>query len=419
MLAAGLFVAACGDDAALVDAGTDAGSAGDGAPALDSAVDGGPTIPVGEVFETLGRLSVADRDSATVAVWDLDVEAEVTRYALSAPAELHGALSRQIPAVVAAQPAAGRFDVFGVGVWVWDHVDHFHVYKEPSAIQVDPMLAMTDGLTGVNVSGGWIVAFDQTTGRVSALFERSIGNLRTDVDRTRAPVFRTYETPPHEGAAVVSRGHLFVSRAEGGLDMLPPGFDAHTTLDLPCAPPVRAAAVELHAVFACRDSLLLSTWDEVREEFDFAELDAGEAGAAISGWAADDDAPAFVGRRGATRLVFVSRESGEVSTADLGEPVRAIALERDARWLLALTEDGELLDLDPATGAERRRAAVMDGPGPLAVGDAHAYVGEPDAERVHVIDLETMTVTGALEIGLTPASLVVTALWPGGEPVAH
>lgn len=434
LLACLLTLAACGEHDGGVDAGADApdtspdGGADSGPDGADASEDTGERLdssiplPEGEVFETQGRLSVADANSGVVSVWDLDVGAEVTRYTLTSPAQLHTALSRQITAVVAAQPDSGRFDVLGVGVWVWDHVEHFHVYKEPSAIQVDPMLAMEDGLTEANATGGWIVAFDSDTGRVNALFERSIGNLRTDVDRTRAPVWRTYMAAPHSGAAVVSRGHLLVSRPDEGVELLAPGasaFGEPTLIDVACAAPSSATAVGLHAIFACEDGFMLSTWDETREEFGFERLE-GPEGAAPHDWVAEVDAPAFVGLSGDDALVLVNREDAEVRRVEIGEAIHAIALDRDGRWLLALSAGGELLDLDPATGDERRRVRVVESlPGALAVGDGFAYVADPEEERVIVIDLEGFALDGELDVGMAAGSLAVTALWPGGEPVMH
>ena len=79
----------------------------------------------------------------------------------------------------------------------------------------------------------------------------------------------------------------------------------------------------------------------------------------------------------------------------------------------------------PVTGAERRRLdlAAELGAGAtlthLAVGEGFAYVSEPGAGRVHEVDSDTLTAMEPLEVGGNPGSLVVTALWPGGEPTRH
>lgn len=397
------------DDAAMMDAGP-----------LPPGVDGGPApIPEGEFFETLGRLSVADRDAAEVSVWDLDVRGMMTRYELDEPATLYGASSRQITAGVAMQPGTG-FDVFATGVWVWDHVDHFHLYKDAGVIGVDQMLAHRAAVTDVHVNGGWIVSFDDATGTAVALLERSIGPLRTDVPRSRAPIFRTVTGAPHDGSAVVARGLLYVTQASG--DVLrysqgTMGFEDPETLRCPGAGAGESGG--FRAVFDCADDFLVSRWDETAEAFEEVRVERPSGAERVSRFVGEDDLPVFVGLSGDRDLVLVDPAAGTASTVSLDAPVVDMLPDRDATWLLVLLEGGVLLDLDPATGAERRRlelgAALTD----IAVGEGLAYLADPDGGLVHEVDLMSFTATEPLEVGGAPHSLVVTALWPGGEPVSH
>jgi len=428
---AALFLILAGCDDAPADPDPDAGSTptdGGPAPAEDGGadpVDGGgePTpIPEGEVFETLGRLSVADRDEASVTVWDLDVRGEVSSYALSAPATLYGASSRQITAVVAAQPGAGRFDVFAVGVWVWDHVDHFHVYKDPAVIQMDEMLAYTGGLSDLHVNGGWVVAFDDASGAATGLLERSIGPLRTDVPRSRAPIFRTVEHEGHDGVAVVARGHLFVTAAGGGVQRYVQdtmGFE--DPVELACPSPGAGEAAGFRAVFDCADDLLLSRWDEATESFEEVRIARPDGVDRPTRFLGEDDLASFVAVAGDRDLIFVDIDGESARAVTLEAPIVDVEVDRDAQYLLVLLDSGELLDLDPATGAERRRvdlgasSPLFD----LTPGDGFVYVSEPDAGRVHEVDLDAFAPTSPIEVGGHPGSLVVTALWPGGEPVMH
>ena len=413
--------AGCGEDPTpappgMEDMGLDA-SRGDGSI-------GTPEIPEGELFDpsTRGRLSVADAAEATVSVWDLDVRAQVTAYELSAPATLFRATSRQITSVVAAQPSARRFDVFGVGVWVWDHVDHFHVYKDPNVIQVDEELAFTGGVDELQVNGGWIFAFDDATGGMSGLFERSIGPLRTDVDRTRLPIFQDVEGAAHDGVAVVARGELFATRADGGVDryrQTTTGFEDPETLD--CAVPGAGTAAGRGALFDCDGDLLFSRWNEDDELFEDLRVTRPEGTSRPEWLLGEDDLPVFVGPVDGG-LLLVNRETATSSFVALAAAPVAIAPERDGAYLLLLDAEGVLLDLDPATGAERRRLDLGLGAEALthlAVGEGRAYVSEPGAGRVHEIDLETLLALEPLDVGGQPGSLVVTALWPGGEPTRH
>ncbi|MEM9191345.1 MAG: hypothetical protein AAGF12_19395 [Myxococcota bacterium] len=382
--------------------------------------DSGDTLD-GEVFETRGRLSVADTDSGTVAVWDLDVGMEVQRYDLGAPALLHRPLNRQITAVIAAQPTIGRFDVLGVGVWIWDHVDHFHVYKESAAFQIDSELEMVGGLTEIGVTGGWVIAFDDATGRGTALFERSIGNLRTDVDRTRAPVFRDFATEPHDGTALISRGNLFVTQAGGGVARAtqgPTGFGMPQPLMEECLDAGTATGASIYAVYACRDGYLTSTWDEDAGAFEYSRI-AHPDGAAAATWLfGEDDLPHIVGRVSARDLVLIDVPGGTAEVVALEEDIAEVTADRDGQHLLVLTTSGMLLDLDPSTGMERRRLEGA-GAGPISTGDGFVYVADPATQTVREVDLENFAEVRQLDVGMTIGSLVVTALWPGGEPVMH
>ncbi len=410
------LVAGCDDGPAgpvRPDAGVDAG-----VPPADGDVVG---IPEGEVFETLGRLAVADLDDARVAVWDLDVRAPVTAYELTAPAELYGSTNRQITAVVAAQPTADRWDIFATGVWVWDHVDHFHVYKDSDVIQVDPELAYEGGVSGVQVNSGWVVAYD-AAGQATALFERSIGPLRSDVPRSRLPIFRSVDGQPHDGAALVARGQLFMTRADGGVDRYQQevdGFEDPETL--PCASPGAGAGAGRVALFDCGEDYLLSRWDEDAEVFEDIRIAAPEGAGRPVSLMGEDDLASFVGVTDGG-LVLVDWAAATARFVAIEGEITTITADRDGEMLLVLLASGELLDLDPVTGDERRRldvgadSALHD----IAVGEGFAYLTEPDAGLVHTVDLgRAFAALAPLEVGGRPGSLVVTALWPGGEPVMH
>lgn len=410
------FAVGCDEGAAgpiRPDAGVD-----DGVPPPDGAVAG---IPQGEVFETLGRLAVADLDEAQVAVWDLDVRAEAISYELTAPAELYSSSNRQITAVIAAQPTADRWDIFATGVWIWDHVDHFHVYKDSNVIQIDPDLAYEGGLTGVQVNSGWVVAYD-AAGQATALFERSIGPLRSDVPRSRLPIFRSVEGEAHAGAALVARGQLFMTRADGGVDRYEQEVDGFESPErLECASPGAGAGAGTVAFFDCGEDYLLSRWDDENEVFEDLRIAVPEGAGRPTSLLGEDDLASFVGTAEGG-LVMVDRTAATARFVAIDGEITEVTADRDGEMLVVLLASGELLDLDPVTGDERRRmdvgasSALHD----IAVGEGFAYLTEPDAGLVHVVDLgRAFSALAPLEVGGRPGSLVVTALWPGGEPVMH
>ncbi|MEM6958056.1 MAG: hypothetical protein AAF645_20335 [Myxococcota bacterium] len=380
---------------------------------LGGAVDsgGGGGLFEGEVFETRGRLSAASTSSGQVSVTDLDTLEAIEMYELGASSTLIGSNNRQIAAVIAAQNSLARFDVVGVGVWVWDHEDHFHLFKEPSALQIDTDLSYEGPVDRVLSSGGWIVAASPTG--VGLLFERSIGNLRTDIDRSRAPVFRTQEEGAFNGLAAVARGHL-VYATESGLRIREPGaadFGEPADLAEPCENPTGLAALPTSWVAACGTDYLVGVWNDESETFDYSRVALDESigspeelipldGLEVDAYAGFTDAG-----------VAIVTAAGDVSAWAAPSAPQTVVPNRSGEALWVTAADGVRL-LDPA-GA--MLGEWLGEAGAFAAGDGFGYI----ATGATVVELEEpgLSEDRTFELDFEPGSLVVTGMWPGGEPV--
>jgi hypothetical protein len=127
-----------------------------------------------------------------------------------------------------------------------------------------------------------------------------------------------------------------------------------------------------------------------------------------------------------TRIGLIDTHAGSMDTVDLGSPYwfRSLARGEDGEALV-LTYDGELNILDEETGGIIHEVKVVDAweepakwqsPGPaVKVGtDGHAYVTDPAAGRLHVIDVAAGTVLDSFDLPEVPVELAVVT----GDPEA-
>ena len=88
-----------------------------------------------------------------------------------------------------------------------------------------------------------------------------------------------------------------------------------------------------------------------------------------------------------------------------GRPVRAAFA---GAWILvSLQDQGSVAIIDSVTGELRALASVGPLPDGIAVDDAQhfAYVAVTGADQIAILDLDRMTVTGALPAGAGPSGL--------------
>jgi len=117
-----------------------------------------------------------------------------------------------------------------------------------------------------------------------------------------------------------------------------------------------------------------------------------------------------------TSVALVDVGSGEITTADIGAAYnfRSLARGPEAEALI-MAEDGHLHRLNPESGEQIDTVEVMQQwtepeewqqPRPaIEVVDDIAYITEPDAQAIHMVDLTQMEVINSAELDFTPNEL--------------
>ena len=136
---------------------------------------------------------------------------------------------------------------------------------------------------------------------------------------------------------------------------------------------------------------------------------------AIAVAASDDRAWALTSDRS---LVPVGERGGTGDAPiDASPGASALAVGGGALWV-SDAGAGELLRIDPADPAARRKIAVGAGAGEVAYGDGAAWVLDPARGRALRIDGESGSVTGAVAVGGTPRDVAVSGddVWVSVAP---
>lgn len=170
----------------------------------------------------------------------------------------------------------------------------------------------------------------------------------------------------------------------------------------------------------CEDGVLLSdggSFTKVDAEPDYARIGnlfpAEGSSVLLGDYNTDEDAEEPM-----TQVALVDAESEEVAVADVGAAYTFRSLARGpAGEALVLAEDGVLHTFDEETGEELEALEVMDPwtepeewqqPRPaIRVEDDVAYITEPDAEQIHLVDLAAGEVLTTVDVGFTPNEIVV------------
>lgn len=165
----------------------------------------------------------------------------------------------------------------------------------------------------------------------------------------------------------------------------------------------------------CEDGVLIFDGTE------FTKIQAEEEYARIGNLFPAEDSPIFLGdyntdsegEEPMTQVSLVDTASGEISTVDLEAAYNFRSLARGPEGeALVLAEDGQLHVIDPETGeltdqleilAEWTEPEEWQEPRPaIRVVDDIAYITEPDAQTLHMVDLGSMEIINSAELDFTP-----------------
>jgi hypothetical protein len=301
---------------------------------------------------------------------------------------------------------AGTVTIVDTGVWTVDHEDHQHYYRaEPGAVGV-----VTGSGTGVAAAGGSLATVrfaDSGTGIILDHGDLGDGTI-TELGRIDG-VSGAGVLVPFGDRVIAGRMDAPGTAGAAALQV----FDATGTpvagATADCAELSGTITTRVGVVIGCADGAVLATAG--------ADADSPVAFESIpypDGVAAADRALAFANRAGRPTVAAVSGDSGAwlLDTRELSwtrlttdTPLwQVVAVDDNDAHVVALTEDGRVLVLDPATGATLAAtepllgatlaAAAADPAGAaallagveLTVDATRAYLNAPTDGQVYEID---------------------------------
>lgn len=285
------------------------------------------------------------------------------------------------------------------GVWTVDHGDHSHYYRAE---------IRTAGTTGVAAASAAtdtaLTALNGADGTL-ALLDRPSLEDGTATAAAADPRAAGLTLPYAERLIVAEDGPVQVLDRDGG---------PLETLGEECADPGAWAVTRRGLVLGCADGALAVTEDDgalTAEPLPYP--DGLPAGAAVTGFHHRPGAAALAAVPAPDTVLVLDLAERRWDHWELPGVVTATAVGEGAS-VLALTEDGALHALDPATGEERARTDLLERvdaehPPALQVDTSRAYVNDAHAGRVHEIDYnDDLRVARTFETEVAPHHMVET-----------
>ncbi|MGJ9372729.1 hypothetical protein [Nesterenkonia sp. CF4.4] len=304
------------------------------------------------------------------------------------------------------------FRLIDGGTWGEPHGDHDHFYT------TDPHVS---DITVDGPAPGHVVSHDG----IGTLFFDGNGEIHSydlaDLDVESPLETEVAETEEaHHGVAVVfPDGGRFETlgnedERNGARVLDAEGEEIVSSEECPGVHGEAAGSDGMLAV-GCEDGVL--TFDGA----EFTKIQADEEYARIGNLFPAEDSPIFLGdynldeegEEPMTEVALVDTASGEISTVDVEAPYNFRSLARGPQGeALVLAEDGVLHVIDPETGEHTDQLEIMQEwtepeewqePRPaIRVVDDIAYVTEPDAQTLHMVDLGSMEIINSAELDFTP-----------------
>ncbi|MFD6268642.1 zinc ABC transporter permease AztB [Nocardia asteroides] len=370
-----------------------------------------------EMSEAQTRLIVTDARTGETRVVDLLSE-KVTPFAAGSVVAQSG--SDPMPTRLAGDgrfgfvSSGGRYTIVDGGAWTVDHGDHRHYYSAPIRAVGGDSAGPSEGSSGAAPGSGdrggvWVSAHSDAvlTVAVSAAGESSVFDRAALGAGTVAPPRRIegIAVPYAERLVVVDRAGQVTTRERDG--------SAARTQPVTCADPRGQAVTRRGVVFGCADGALVVAQRDgafVAEKIPYPAPPA-------------DRATAFTHRPGSTTLTALAGRHGvwtldiRAKTWTLTPVADAVAVNTagEGASLLVLTRDGVLRGLDPVTGAETARLALLAGPADehatIHVDPDRAYVNDARARTVHEIAYnDNLRVARTFPLDIDPTLMVETGL---------
>jgi outer membrane protein assembly factor BamB len=299
---------------------------------------------------------------------------------------------------------AGGFRLLDTGVYAVAHGDHAHYYA------ADPILE--DGILFAAAKPGHVVAHDDLT----TLFDDATGHVTVVESDEPEAVLREYDSPAaHHGVAVaLPDGRLVVTSGteEERTGIVVLDQDDAVLAESALCPNIHGegVAAEEAVVFGCQGGALVYAGGQI--VFAAAPVPEGRV-STVAGSEASSvllGNYALTGSDGpSTAISLIDSVAGTLKTLDIGTAYNSFTLTEDGTGLV-LGTDGRLHVIDLAAGQEIAAYPVLDpfevpeawqDPSPkLLVLEGMAYVTDPAAKTIHVVDPTTGEIwkSGSLEV---------------------
>jgi DNA-binding beta-propeller fold protein YncE len=357
------------------------------------------------------RTLVADAQNGTVTVFETDSGQVLARYTLAGPARLHHSPSGRH--ALAVMGAAGQVRVVDTGVAVDDHGDHSDVAVSAPAL-LDVQLAGPKP-SHVNSGDGRVVVFFDGDGTSHAIPEAALA--KGDLGQTS--VIRT--GTGHHGVAKPLAGMIAVSVPQAG-ETLPVAIaiaapDGALSQNVPCPRLHGEGRSARFTAFGCADGI--AVYEEGKAGVTARHLPypaSLPAGRMVRNLRGAGGFALLVGDFGPDGMVAIDPTRADGFTF-LPLPARRMAFDLDAGGsdrLFVLLEDGQLLVINALTGATERQAAVTGRYSMeqgvirprMVVRAGRVLVTDPARGEVVVLDAATLAERRRLAVGGTPGDVL-------------
>lgn len=381
----------------------------------------------GEAIDSIGRLTISAAGSRQLRVLSLDDNSELARFTLANPVS---ALSTSpgLRYVLAVQRTADQVNFVDGGLYQEDHGDHLHDYAQAPTLLNYRLSSVRpthyehhDGLAALFSDG---LADPYATASVALLSDASIAasrheaslDLPRNMHGTAEPrgdyLLATYRSAEATDTTLPSQVELYQRNGDS--------YSFIERFNEPCPNLHGSYSSHNFSLFGCIDGVLVVEQDG--DNFVANKIvnpDSLTAPARIGTLIGNSEQDRFIGIAG-DRLFAIDPAAATISEIDWrdgGEVTRiAHGYSPHGEHLLLLDSSGQLHLLDAAGDysllAALDLAITPDSNNlPQIVFNQHAelaYISDPAAQKIHVIDLEAATAS-AIELDFTPSKLA----WSG------
>ena len=402
----------------------------------------------GDDHEGHGRLVVTNNLTQEALVYDLEDGSMLDAFALgSAPSAVYGSASYRYAVLV--NRDGDEVNFLDGGLWQEDHVDHLHDYEE-APVMLDYSLTGSRPTHVVNHEDQLAIFYDgdsatATPASISVVTDMDI----TDENETPASI--DFATNMH-GVAEPRGEHLLASwrrddaETTSGNPVLPDQvavyhlhdgeYEQEQILDVACPDLHGAAQNEDFVIFGCSDGVLLA--HEHEGEYEAEKIlnseDVAE-GLRIGSIYGHEESGQFIGMASAhggasVQWFSIDPAEGEMELIDWQPMENATVVGRafgfEAEQFLILDSEGYLTALEPHDHdghthwefgvrldiSEEDVSAMPEGMNftmTVAQNGHMAFIADPIAQHILMVDLDLMEVVGDIELAYSPA----TVTWLG------